>query len=67
MRPIHLPFALAGGDEWHTATWVDALLLLSTVTEPHADHFLLHVQLLSNHKDLLGGRFLVLGGTVKNR
>lgn len=57
-----MPFALAGGDKWCAATWVDALLLLPAITEPHTDDFLLHVQLLRNDKDLLRGRFLVLYG-----
>lgn len=32
---------------------VDTFLLLAPVTEPDADHFLLHVQLLGDQQDLL--------------
>lgn len=39
---------------------VNPLLLLPAVAEPHTDHLLLHVQLVSDHGDLLRGRFLVL-------
>lgn len=39
---------------------VDPLLLLPAVAEPYTDHLLLHVQLVSDHGDLLRGRFLVL-------
>lgn len=43
-----------------TAGWVDPLLFLPAIAEPHADHLLLHVQLVRDHGNLLRGRFLVL-------
>lgn len=49
-----------GAGNTATAGRVDPLLLLPAIAEPHTDHLLLHVQLVSDHGDLLRGRFLVL-------
>lgn len=49
-----------GGAGAAAAGGVDPLLLLSPVAEPHADHLLLHVELIGYHGNLLRGRFLVL-------
>ena len=44
---------LAGQGGRGTAAGVDPLLLLPAVAEPHADHLLLHVELLGDQQDLL--------------
>lgn len=43
-----------------TAGWIDPLLFLSAIAEPDPNHLLLHVELVSDHRDLFRGRFLVL-------
>lgn len=48
------------GQGWGGARGVDAFLFLTAVAEPHTDHFLFHVKLLSHQQDLLRGWLLVL-------
>lgn len=43
-----------------TAGGVDPFFFLSAIAEPDPNHLFLHVKLVSNHGDLLRGRFLVL-------
>lgn len=49
-----------------TAGGVDPLLFLPSIAEPHPDHLLLHVELVSDHGNLFRGRFLVLLEEGKN-
>lgn len=39
---------------------IDPLLFLPPIAEPHTDHLLLHVELVSDNGNLFRGRFLVL-------
>lgn len=42
------------------ARGIDPFLFLPAIAEPHPDHFLLHVELVSDNGNLVRGRFLVL-------